>query len=372
MKRSGFSFFAIALVIGLIFVGRGVGMADNAAFVCPPCGCKHDNHTFDKPGRCPSCGMELLKPNALNSVAVVLFEGVQIIDFTGPYEVFGQSSYQVFTVSESGEPLTTAMGLKVDPAYSIKDSPPADIVVVPGGHVHSATGSKPLIDWIKRQADKSKYVLSVCNGAFILAKAGLLDGKTATTFYLLLDELEKTASKTRIVRDQRFVDNGKVITTAGLSSGIDGALHVISKIEGPTKAKRVALHLEYDWRPEANYARAALADRHLPKFEPPKDGYIQTISTDGDRDRWTVVFRFHGAGGPPAVRTAINKQLRAAGWTAATKSTQAASWRFADRDGRAWTAQTTMTDVSDAVDLRIQTRRAGGKSASPAAQGGVR
>ena len=278
--------------ITLCFAGLASGAPSSGAFVCPPCGCEHDGHAFQRRGRCPSCGMELIQKERITDVAIVLFEGVQIIDFTGPYEVFGQASYRVFTVSETGAPLTTAMGLKVDPTYSIAESPPPHIIVVPGGETPNAIKNRKLLAWIAAKTKTAKQVMSVCNGAFILAKAGLLEGRSATTFYRLLDALEEASPKTKVVWDQRFVDTGKIVTTAGLSSGIDGALHVISKLEGRTKAVRVALHLEYDWRPEDNYARAALADMHLPDLKAPDDGYIEIIETTGDREKWTKVLRF--------------------------------------------------------------------------------
>jgi len=105
-------------------------------------------------------------------------------------------------------------------------------------------------------------VLSVCNGAFILAKTGLLDGLTATTFYDLIDELERRYPKVKAVRDRRYVDNGKFITTAGISSGIDGSLHVIGRLRGRAMAERAALNMEYEWKPGGDFARAAFADRN--------------------------------------------------------------------------------------------------------------
>ena len=343
------------LVAVLMSLGAGDALSGGAQYICVPCGCAHDHKTFDKPGRCPSCGMELVKKDAMIDVAIVVFEGVQIIDFTGPYEVFGQSNYRVFTVSESGAPLTTTMGLKIDPTYSLKDSPAPDVLVVPGGSTKNALNSKALMKWIVDQSATAQYVLSVCNGAFVLAAGGLLDGKSATTFYQLLEQLETTAKKTRVVWDQRFVDNGKVITTAGLSSGIDGALHVISKLEGPTKAKRVALHLEYDWRPQADYARAALADMHLPRLKPVQGGHIETLATDGNRRRWTSVYSIRGAKKISAVPAAIRQQLAEAGWKqGATKPGVQTLWTFTDRHKRAWSARTVMTMHRHAVDLRIE------------------
>src|SRR5207245_8921403 len=109
--------------------------------------------------------------------------------------------------------------------------------------------------------------MSVCNGAFILASAGLLDGLTATTTSGLIEKLRAEYPKTKVVDDRRFVDNGRIITAGGLSSGIDGALHVVSKMLGNGTAQAVALALEYDWRPGAGFARGALAARLIPDLD---------------------------------------------------------------------------------------------------------
>jgi hypothetical protein len=150
-----------------------------------------------------------------------------------------------------------------------------------------------VIDWIKAQSASAKHVLSVCNGAFLLARAGLLDGLGATTFYGLLDDLAQAAPKAKVYRDRRFVDNGKIVTTAGLSSGIDGALHVVEKLAGFGRAQAVALNMEYDWRPDSGYARGNLADVHLRKMLGRQGFALESLVTDwtvlrqqGDQDHW--------------------------------------------------------------------------------------
>src|SRR5207237_7314141 len=112
---------------------------------------------------------------------------------------------------------------------------------------------------------KADYTMSVCNGAFWLANSGLLDGKTATTFYGMLDDLKTKYPKIHVINDQKFVDNGNIVCTAGLSSGIEGALHMVEKIEGSGTAKAIALGMEYNWLPNSGYARGALADMNLRK-----------------------------------------------------------------------------------------------------------
>ena len=164
-------------------------------------------------------------------------------------EVFAYAGYEVFTVSRTKDPITSQGILKVIPDYSIDDAPPADILAFFGGNSNVATNDKKVIDWIRSQGD-IQYHFSVCTGAFLLAEAGILDGKVATTFHDALDGLEKNYPEVDVRRDARFVDNGKVITTAGISAGIDGALHLVAKLQGLNAAKRTAYYMEYDnWVP---------------------------------------------------------------------------------------------------------------------------
>ena len=144
-------------------------------------------------------------------------------------------------------------------------------------------------------------MLSVCNGAFILAKTGLLDGKSATTFYGLIDGFRSFAPNTTVVTDKRYVDNGKIITTAGLSSGIDGSLYVVSKLLGKARAQMVALNMEYNWQPGSNYARASFADLHVRKifgtglsFEVPAGLELRVLSTEGSTENWEVNWQAQG------------------------------------------------------------------------------
>jgi len=189
--------------------------------------------------------------------------------------------------------------------------------------------------------------MSVCNGAFYLGKAGLLDGLTATTFYGLIDSLKELAPKARIVSDQRFVDNGKIITTAGLSSGIDGALHLIEKIAGRGRAQEVALNLEYNWQPDVPYARASFADRHLRKvlgvggFKLPAGTSWTVLGQSGGKDAWEKNWEVQLDGTAPELLKLIDSKL-SEGWTmiaADTRRENARSiWKFSDPDGVQWNA----------------------------------
>jgi putative intracellular protease/amidase len=223
-------------------------------------------------------------------VAILLFNGVQLIDFAGPWEVFGTAGLLVHTVAERQETLTAVFGEKVVPDYTFADSPKADVLLVPGGGVwNEAIHSAPLLSWIQARAAEASYVMSVCTGAFLLQKAGLLAGHIVTTTYGMIDDLR--GPDTRVVYDKRFVESGKLITTAGLSAGIDGALHVVSRLLGEGAAQSAALEMEYEWNPDGSYARAALADRFLPDglaYAKPnvKGARARMVSTAGDRDHW--------------------------------------------------------------------------------------
>jgi transcriptional regulator GlxA family with amidase domain len=173
---------------------------------------------------------------------VLLFEGVELLDFAGPAEVFivanrGQS-FRVVTVATSTEPLKTMGGVTVTPDYAFEDAPKADIVIAPGGNTRAV--GKAGREWLKKASGEAEITMSVCYGAFLLADAGLLDGVEATTHHWGIDDLKKAAPKCKVVADQRFVDSGRIVTTAGVTAGIDGALHVVERMLGKDAAKWTA------------------------------------------------------------------------------------------------------------------------------------
>jgi transcriptional regulator GlxA family with amidase domain len=163
-------------------------------------------------------------------VAILIFDGVELLDFTGPAEVFvvaGEGKlFRVFTVAEKPDAIRT-MG-----------APKADIVVVSGGSMSNV--GKAGRDWIRRAAKDAEVTMSVCMGAFLLADAGLLDDIEATTHHWGLENLRKAAPRSKVVKDRRFVDAGKVLTTAGVTAGIDGALHLVERFHGKEAARWTA------------------------------------------------------------------------------------------------------------------------------------
>ncbi len=245
----------ITLLIALM-VFSSYAQQDNPLYVCPPCDSDCHLKTFDKAGICDVCNMELTTKieqkkikNAKKKIAFYLQPGVEVLDFAGPMEVFAYAGYEVFTVSKTKAPLLSQGILKILPDYSIEDAPKSDILAFFGGNAENAYREEDVIDWVKAQRGVEFY-FSVCTGAFILAEAGILDGQTATTFHGALDGFEKQYPNVNVKRGVRFVDNGTVITTAGVSAGIDGALHLVAKLQGLEKAKEAAFYMEYDkWKP---------------------------------------------------------------------------------------------------------------------------
>ena len=275
------------------------------------------------------------------TVAVLLFDGAEIIDYAGPWEAFGEAGFKVFTVAENSKPIAATFGQKIVPDHTFTDCPPADILLVPGGGVRHAVANGALIKWVQNQAQKSEHVMSVCTGAFILAKAGLLDGLSATTIAHALDDLAQAAPKTKVVSDRRYVDNGKIITTAGLSAGIDGAFHLIAKLKSTGAAEALALGMEYQWDPEAKFARATLADTYFPNIDG-VEGDI--LSSKGDSSRWELQAVISKPSSQAEIVNLIRNRVRDGTKRARSKVTvetpeQANGtlrWNFKDEQGRTW------------------------------------
>lgn len=188
------------------------------------------------------------------NVAILLYEGVYQLDFAGPMEVFTDAgldeetpAFTVYTVAESTSPLRTHTGLRVQAAYSFADAPAPDILVVPGGNSAWARQHPEAALWLREAAARAPLVMSVCTGAIILADLGLLDGLEATTWHGALDRLQAAAPTASIRPDVRYTDNGHIVTTAGISAGIDGALHVLTRLLGPDLAQRTARYMDYEY-----------------------------------------------------------------------------------------------------------------------------
>ncbi len=298
------------------------------------------------------------QPTAKTNVAIFIFDGVQIIDYAGPYEVFGGARFNVYTVAPQKQPITTIYGMKVTPDYDFSNHPKPDILVIPGGGRSSANPSswKPglpveddprIFKWVQDTAAQSQYVLSVCNGAFTLARAGLLDGLSATTTMPFLARLKEVAPRTKVITDKRWVDNGKIVTSGGLSAGIDAALHVVAKVLGPGDAQFLALGLEYRWDPEGEYSRAALADKYMRFLFQGIEA--ESLARQGDRDCWENKWKVSAASaaailslvdntlannktyGPPSNVKWVRQDA------APAKNDSRSLWQFVDEEGQKWT-----------------------------------
>jgi transcriptional regulator GlxA family with amidase domain len=194
------------------------------------------------------------------NVGILIFPDVEILDFCGPFEVFASATlpaqtdggaetrlFEVFTVAERSELVACRGGLLVQPNHTLDNHPPLDLVVSPGGYGTRREQENPVVlGWIARQRRTGALTTSVCTGAFLLGAAGLLDGLRATTHWTTIDGLRTSLPTTDVLADVRVVDEGEIITSAGVSAGIDMALHVVRRLHGDEVARRTARDMEYD------------------------------------------------------------------------------------------------------------------------------
>ncbi len=200
-------------------------------------------------------------------VGILLFDDVDVLDFAGPYEVFNLTTYndgdvnklfmnkleieekpfKVSTISEDGASIKVHNGLTVQPDYGFDNAPSFDVIVVPGGPyraIKTITSNKKIINWIANQA-KDKLVTSVCTGALFLAEAKILEGKQATTNRSALELMGRNYPNVEVVRDVKYVDQGNVVTSAGISAGINMALYVVGKLLNEEASIRTANTIEF-------------------------------------------------------------------------------------------------------------------------------
>lgn len=199
------------------------------------------------------------KKTSMKTVAVLLFDGVELMDFAGPAEVFivanRGKAFRVVTVAASTDPLKTMGGITVTPDYTYENAPAAEVVVVPGGNMQ-AIGQAGRA-WLKRSSGYADITMSVCYGAFALAEAGLLDGKTATTHHWTIEGLRSAVPTCQVVSGKRFVESGNIITTAGVTAGIDGALRIVERFLGEEAARWTA----EEWMEHRRQGNAPSEDR---------------------------------------------------------------------------------------------------------------
>jgi transcriptional regulator GlxA family with amidase domain len=194
------------------------------------------------------------------SVGILIFDDVEVLDFAGPFEVFSrtrnepgpasrrseeEAPFNVFTVAKTYDPVTASGGLTIMPRCTFIDAPPIDLLLVPGGF-----GTRPLLNdeetlsWVRKVASSARLTTSVCTGSLLLAKAGLLEGRRATTHWSALDRLASLDSAVAVEREARYVDDG-VITSAGVAAGMDMAFYVVEQLCGREIADETAHYIDY-------------------------------------------------------------------------------------------------------------------------------
>lgn len=196
------------------------------------------------------------------TVGILIFDDVEVLDFCGPFEVFSvarkpdttsddDALFRAVTIAEEDRIINCRGGLLVQPHYTIANHPELDILVVPGGQgTRREMKNQRLLDWISLQDRNLELLTSVCTGSLMLAEAGKLAGLQATTHWASVDRMRESYPETDMQADTRFVDQGHVITSAGISAGIDMSLHVVERLHGRETAAWAARRMEYDWTPD--------------------------------------------------------------------------------------------------------------------------
>jgi transcriptional regulator GlxA family with amidase domain len=193
-------------------------------------------------------------------VAILIFPDVEVLDFCGPFEVFSVtrlddtkrretlSPFEVRLVAETREVVTATGGMRVLPDCTLAECPALDVLVVPGGWgTRRLLEHRPLLDWIAARGAAVPTLTSVCTGALLLGRTGLLDGRRATTHWRSLDLLREVAPRTTVEDALHVVEDGHVVTSAGISAGIDMALRIVTRLYGETIARETARHMEYPY-----------------------------------------------------------------------------------------------------------------------------
>lgn len=194
------------------------------------------------------------------NVGLFIFDDIEVLDLGGPFEVFSvatrvkarlepgsQKPFNVFTIGATTAPIHARGHFIVTPAFSFADHPPIDLLLIPGGIVSAELKKENVIHWIATTSAKAKLTASVCTGSFLLAQAGLLDGKHATTHWSDIEEMKSMFPNVTVEENVRWVDQGQIITSAGISAGIDMALHLVSRLDSESLALATAKQMDYRW-----------------------------------------------------------------------------------------------------------------------------
>ena len=195
------------------------------------------------------------------NVGIYMFDEIEVLDLSGPFEVFSTASrmktrlqpdaakaFEVFTIADAIRPIRARGGLMVHPACDLTNHPAIDVLIVPSGVVTAELDRQPVIEWIVRTVAKAQLTASVCTGAFLLGKAGLLHGKTITTHWEDIEDFRAMFPDIPVRGDQRWIDEGSIVTSAGISAGLDMSLHLVARLEGEELALQTARQMDYDWQ----------------------------------------------------------------------------------------------------------------------------
>jgi len=198
------------------------------------------------------------------TVGIFIFDDVELLDFAGPYEVFTcatrvgaridaakPAAFRVVTIGQSTAPRRARAGVNVIPATDFANHPPLDVLIVPGGVVTAEMHKPDVIAWLAQTAANCSLTASVCTGAFLLAQAGLLDGREVTTHWEDVDDLRQQFPQVHVQTQQRWVTSGNIVTSGGISAGIDMSLHLVEQLAGRELALRTARQMEYQWNENA-------------------------------------------------------------------------------------------------------------------------
>jgi transcriptional regulator GlxA family with amidase domain len=193
----------------------------------------------------------------VTAIGIALFEGAEELDWAGPWEVLAAWSQgwpddkvEVFTLAEGSEPVTCAKGLRVLPDHTWETAPAFDVLVYPGGRgTRRELKDDAVLDRLRAAQGRGALMTSVCTGSLVFASAGLLRDRPATTYWSQLDYLGELDPTIDVRREDRFVDSGEVVTAAGVSAGIDMALHLVARLHSPERAREVRRYIQYDPEP---------------------------------------------------------------------------------------------------------------------------
>jgi transcriptional regulator GlxA family with amidase domain len=197
------------------------------------------------------------------NVGIYVFDEIEVLDLGGPFEVFSTATrmkaralkdsakaFEVFTIADRMRTIRARGGLQIVPNFDFSNHPRVDLLIVPGGVVTAELDRPEVIDWIKRTAAGANLVASVCTGAFLLAKAGLLDGKRVTTHWEDVTDLRAMFPRVAVQEGKRWIDEGRLVTSAGVSAGVDMSLYLVARLESEELAVRTARQMDYRWERE--------------------------------------------------------------------------------------------------------------------------